>query len=323
MDAKITKKRLSAMLSYDWLKIVGTAAAVIVVWLLIFQMTATRIMPSQQFVVVNYSSNLMLDDEFNNHFYDSKDILSHDIIEMEALDMVTNPAANEVFQARVELGDFDAMFISQQGDENTLVKNDDENAPKEYGRTYLETFLCAYRFRAYDLDLAAENNYFAQLESYLAPYYNDQGDLNAQKVGEDFRARVKRMKDKRYKTEEKIQEGIATDIDRIQKYKTSLDLFYEYLEKGYISLQATTHTPDESYNYEWTATCAINICPSTTTEEAKAAIAKLVRYQTEDEKVSAENMCVVLFNGEEKEAAYRFEGLVYVMNLVEGAVNNK
>ncbi len=46
MDAKITKKRLGAMLSYDWLKIVGVAAAIIVVWMLIFQMTATRIMPS-------------------------------------------------------------------------------------------------------------------------------------------------------------------------------------------------------------------------------------------------------------------------------------
>ncbi len=252
--------------------------------------------------------------------------MSGDVIELEALDMATNPAANEVFQARVELGDFDAMFISQQGDENTLVENEDENAPKEYERTYLETFLRAYRYRAANLDLSAENNYFVQLEGYLAPYYNENGDLNAQKVGEDFRARAKRMKDKRYKTEEKIQEGIAIDIDRIQKYKSALDLFYEYLEKGYISLEKTEYVSlneDGSTAYEINGTYAINICPTTTTDSAKAALAKLVRYQTEEEKVSAENMCVVFFNGEEKETAYRFEGLIYVMNLVESAVNSK
>ena len=36
MDAKITKTRLAQMLSYDWLKIVGCALAVIFVWVLIF-----------------------------------------------------------------------------------------------------------------------------------------------------------------------------------------------------------------------------------------------------------------------------------------------
>ena len=60
MDAKITKLRLSRMLSYDWLKIIGAAAAVIIVWVLIFTMTATRITSAQTFTVHNYLGNISL-----------------------------------------------------------------------------------------------------------------------------------------------------------------------------------------------------------------------------------------------------------------------
>ena len=65
MDAKITKLRLSRMLSYDWLKIVGTAVGVIIVWVLIFTMTATRITPAQTFTIANYLGNNAMSTEFN------------------------------------------------------------------------------------------------------------------------------------------------------------------------------------------------------------------------------------------------------------------
>ena len=68
MDAKITKLRLSRMLSYDWLKIIGTAAAAIVVWVLIFTMTATAITPAQTFTVGNYLGNVTFSDEFSKAF---------------------------------------------------------------------------------------------------------------------------------------------------------------------------------------------------------------------------------------------------------------
>ena len=60
MDAKITKQRLSHLLSYDWLKIVGLIAVAILVWSLIFTMTATRITAAQQFTVINYTGNAAL-----------------------------------------------------------------------------------------------------------------------------------------------------------------------------------------------------------------------------------------------------------------------
>lgn len=323
MDAKITKQRLNRMLSYDWLKIVGLAVGIIFFWLLIFQFSATRVMQSQRFVAINYTGNMMLSNDYNTHFskvYTDK-VFTGDVIETEVIDMPTNEAYNEVFQARIQLGEFDVVFASQQGDERTLIANEDKDAPKEYGRTYLETLLSGYRYTMYNLDLEAEDNYFAQLANYLDPYFNEAGEINEKKVEEDFRARAKRMKDKRYKKEEKIQEGIKIDIDRIQKYKNALVTFYDYLDKEYIALAEVSHTAEGEYDYDWTGTYALNLCPSTTTDTAKTAMAKLLRYSVEENKVSAENMCICFFDGEEEEVAYRFEGLVYAMDLVKTAVN--
>ena len=54
MDAKITKTRLGLLLSYDWIKIVGSWVAVVLLWLLIFTMTATRATTGQSFELYAY-----------------------------------------------------------------------------------------------------------------------------------------------------------------------------------------------------------------------------------------------------------------------------
>ena len=54
MDAKITKKRLSEMLQYDWIKILGVIVAAIIVWELIFTMTAVRVSNGQNFKIYYY-----------------------------------------------------------------------------------------------------------------------------------------------------------------------------------------------------------------------------------------------------------------------------
>ena len=64
MDSKITKKRLSLMLSYDWVKIILTIAGLIVVWAFIFSATSTKITAAQQFSVYNYRGNNNLSREF-------------------------------------------------------------------------------------------------------------------------------------------------------------------------------------------------------------------------------------------------------------------
>ena len=140
MDAKITKLRLSRMLAYDWLKIIGTAAAVIIVWVLIFTMTATRITPAQTFTVANYIGNNGLTSggfskSINQAF--SNNVFTGEVMEFTTVDLTTaGDIAGQLLEARVTTNEGDVMFVSQQPNPDTAytVQTTDEN-----GQTVEET----------------------------------------------------------------------------------------------------------------------------------------------------------------------------------------
>ena len=199
MDAKITKLRLSRMLSYDWLKIVGTAAAVIIVWVLIFTMTATRITPAQTFTVANYLGNNTLSSGFTKAFNNAyaNSVFTGEIIEFGVVDLTTaGDYAGQVLEARVTTEEGDVMFVSQQPNPDTAytVQTTNENGETvdetKYGHTYLESFLAGYRWNLHDLNLENENSFFKQMERYLNKYYangyTDASSLDEKKVEEDF-----------------------------------------------------------------------------------------------------------------------------------------
>ena len=335
MDAKITKLRLSRMLSYDWLKIVGTAAAVIIVWVLIFTMTATRITPAQTFTVANYLGNNSLSTNFNKSINSafSGDVFTGEVMDFTSIDLPTaGGVAGQLLEARITTDEGDVMFVSQQPNPDTAytVQTTDENGQTveetKYGHTYLETFLAGYRWNVHNLDLDDENSFFRQMERYLNEYYTngytDANSLDEKKVEDAFRARIKHTKDKRYKTEETIQQGIDEAIDRMQKYQKALVAFYGYLDEGLVSLTKTNYTLMDGEQYPFEGVYSINLCPDT---ERMGKLADVVGYSvthvTEDGEEtyvnSAKDMNVCLFdlNGEEEE--FRYEALLYVVHLIE------
>ena len=336
MDAKITKLRLSRMLAYDWLKIIGTAAAVIVVWILIFTMTATRITPAQNFTVCNYIGNNALSTEFNKAYsnaYKNK-VFTGEVLEFGTVDLTTaGDYAGQVLEARMTTDEGDVMFVSQQPNPQTAytvsTTNENGEAVEEtkYGHTYLETFLSGYRWNVHNLSLEDEDSFFNQMERYLNQYYTngytDENSLDEKKIEEDFLARIKRTKDKRYKKQADIQKGLNESIERIKKYQKALIAFYKYLkEDKIISLTKTNYVLMEDEEYAFEGTYSINLCPDTSTMGKLSSIVSYPTvYTTEDgeEQVttSAENMNICLLNLNGKEEEFRYEALLYVVDLIE------
>lgn len=343
MDAKITKLRLSRMLSYDWLKIVGTAAAVIILWILIFNMTATRITSAQHFGVCNYTGNASLSNDFNTSYskaYQNK-AFSGEVLELGTADMpASGDVGSDVLQARMSVGECDVMFVSQQWAPNSaytqeVVDSVTGETKKEtyYNYTYLQEFLSGYRFYLHDLSLDGEKSFFKQMENYLNKYYTngyeDEASLNLAKVEEDFLARIERTKDKRYKKQAQIDQGLAESIDRIKKYRTALISFYNYLEEGVVTLTETTYEATESNDYSFTGTYSINLCPSSDTEGRMSTLAPIMGYTTyvTDEETgeskeirTAKDMNVCLFNLNGDEEEFRYEGLLYIVYLIDSCV---
>ncbi len=330
MDAKITKKRLSEMLSYDWLKIIGTAAALIFVWVLVFTMTATRVQPSQQFIVANYMGNVsvtsQLDAALQGDLENGK--FSHEVMEVETVDLaLSSDTAYQLLEARIATKELDLMFVSQEGDPNTAYQAQAEDGSyyDAYKRTYLESFAYSRSYSLHNVE-----TYLAQMESFLKSYYTDYTNpstLNVRKVENDFRARIKENKDKRYKKEAQIQAGIEGEKERMEKYRVAYLTFQGYLASGVVELVPITCVADDTGEVIFENTpYAINICPTGAPQAQK--LSSLVGYSKSyaDENgqwqttVSAENMSVCLFDLSKDGEVFRYEGLIYVTNLLNSVL---
>lgn len=327
MDAKITKKRLSSMLSYDWLKIIGFAVALIMFWSLLFTVSGTRVRPSQQFSVLNHKANLMFEStEFYSHYNTilDKDVFSYEVLETTLTDIAETPDMEAtLFEARFAISEADVMFISNLDDPDTETK--DENGVVSYERTYMQSFVQTWMPYVADLDLQSETGLFKELENYLSNFYADwknESTLDEKKVEEAFRLRFEQTKDKRFRRAERMQQGILDEIERIEKYRDALQNFYFYLDMGYISMTKIEVQAPDSWGDKVFTKYAINLCPNV---ETMGNLKEIACYQQayQDENgdtryaTTAENMHLFVFAFSSVESIYKYESLLYVDYLVK------
>lgn len=319
MDAKITKQRLSRLLSYDWIKIVALCLAAILVWSLVFTMTATKITASQQFTVFNYTYNGGFKDSFYSHYgkiFRDK-TFSYEVIETNQQDLATSGEENAytLLEARLGTSEGDVMFIPHIDDPATKIEPTEEGGEVTYQYKHTEVFFNGWYYYVADID-----KYLASLQQYLNGYYEN-GVLNEQKVIQDFDARIKRNKDKRFRKAKDIESGRGAEIDRIQKYAAALAQFNGYLQSGLIELvnlevKAKDGTVIRSGNY------AVNLCPD---KEKMGNLKNIAYYNVDGDgvKESAENMCVMFFDLKDVEDTFEYESLLYVNAVIESSRTDK
>ncbi len=336
MDAKITKTRLNRMLSYDWLGIVGAVAGAIIVWMLVFTMTATRIKSSQDFTVANYMGNISVTERLQNALETAhkEKVFSYEVIEYGTEDLVVaGDQASQVLQARTTTYELDVMLISTQADVKTSYEAEKEDGSKEtaYRHTYLETFVRNYMYGLHNLDMSSDDNYFKNMENYLNEYftegYQNLDSLDGEKVEKAFRSRLRLKKDKRYKTEKQIQKAIEGEKERLCKYSVALSSFYTYLEQGYVSLTETQYIDETTGENVLPdkGVYSINLCPDVS---KMGKLSEFTGYMTtytdengeEKTTVSAKDMQICLFDSNGKGEDFRYEGLVYVVDLIERVI---
>ncbi len=330
MDAKITKQRLGRMLSYDWLKIVATIAAVIFAWAVIFTTTATRITAAQKFTVVNYTGNVILE---RTNFYNayeksfSDGVFSHEVLELSQLDVTAEEKyASALMLTRTSIAEGDVILVADIPDPKASYEKDGQTLHD----SYLQSFVRQYGQMLYDLDPNAEDGFFKKMERYLNAYYTGgdytSGTLNEDAVEKDFRARIKKNKDKRYKKEAQIEQGIAGDVERIEKYSAALTEFYRYLNGGVIELTNTQVLDHGNGEVLLEGVYSINLCP---VGSAMGALSSVFAYEktvinqetgASQKLLTAENMNVAFFDFDKVEEGFAYESLLYVNYLVRSAL---
>lgn len=341
MDAKITKTRLARMLSYDWMKIVGVAAAFILVWVLIFTMTATRITPAQQFTVFNYYANAGLTDKFYSLYSNtlSKGAFSYEVIELNENDLATSGEENAytLMESRFATDEGDIMFVPHIGDKD-FAQEDDETGETVYEYTYAEAFFNRWFPYVYELYKEDETTgelvggYFYDMEQFVIEYFGENwetGELNKAKAEQDFRARVKKNKDKRFKKESEIAQGVLDEYDRLTKYRNALIEFYGYLHDGVVEF-TTLELYGEDDEVLRLGNYALNICPDE--ENSGSTLSDYIYYRTSVEVVdengettkknknSAQDMQAVFLKMKGMEDSFEYETLLFVNALIAASL---
>ena len=324
MDAKITKIRLSRMFSYDWIKMVLFSGVAILVWSLIFTMTATRITPAQQFSVFNYAGNLTLSTKFYDSFGKAfnNGVFSYEVMDTTTNDLTTSKEyLHTIMESRLTTNEGDVLYVSMENDPDSEYVDGEETKYLSYYQTFLQRW-CYYLKR-----LDGENGYFAELKAYLNTFYTD-GYENADSLNKDlveytFRARIKENKDKRFKKENQIAKGVQDEIARIQSYRDALVNFYTYLDAGYVSFTEGKVSSGKEGEYIINGIYAINICPNTDTMGKVQEYISYYKTYTDENgktqyKTTAENMQVVFFDVlPDSQQIFMGENLLYLNNVIE------
>ena len=326
MDAKITKERISRMLSYDWLKIIGLCVAAIFFWTLVFTVSATRITTAQQFTVINYFGNAgMVNTSFSKDFTKAFNdgLFSYEVIDISEVDVGGNAEMGAtLMQTRVATEEGDVVFVPDLTDAGSEYEINGE----KYQDTYLQNLVRNYGWNLENLDRKQAGSFFNRLEAFLNEYYGNYAEenatLNTEKVKQDFLARVAKNKDKRFKTDAQKEKGIRDEIKRVEKYRNALIEFDGYLESGLVQLTATQVRNIETGELSESKVYSINICPN---PEKMPNLIKIAGYWVEvlneagekqSDKLSALNMNVAIMRFEGMEGTFEFESLLYINHVI-------
>ncbi len=273
MDARITKKRLGHMLSYDWLKIVALAAGVVILWVLLFQMLATRATIGQTFYIYSYYDTTIRNEKVNElSNLKEKGALSYDVLEVTDSALSNNEYLSQMLAAYMAAQQGDVFFITDiptENDDETKAESSEGIAASDVKYTNWQSFVSGYasafaRLGNEDMKDTENDNkayYFDELEIYLNKFYSGDfkdGDLDETAVETTFRSRMK--KDKRYKTEKQIKSGIADEITRIENLKKSYERVKKALDANIISKKYTKIANDSNGDgiiteNEWLTVC--------------------------------------------------------------------
>lgn len=203
MDNKITKSRLTNLLSYDWVKIVAFIVAVCFVWVLAFTIGAPRASVGQVFGLLTYAPDFETAKSESRLLYEAKEkgVFSFDILDFNTRSIQKDYYSTLMMAANsVQEGD---IFITSDF-EDTRAKNESP----------MRSFVDSFYGSAYDLDslIKAAKDY--ALKNGIE--YND-GVYSCNKTVTDSVFSLRMQKDPRFRDKKSARyaEGEESEAKRI------------------------------------------------------------------------------------------------------------
>ncbi len=318
MDSRITKKRLSEMLQYDWIKIIVTIVAAILVWELIFTTAGVRLTAGQQFKIYYYYTLSSGGADDVSDFIAEKVDFSYDVI-TRSTENLTSDYASTVLSARVTVAEGDIMFADNvithydKTDEGYESKTQDSR----YDKSNMYALVDGYDF--YDYQTLAKD-----ARSYLESF-KENGEFSDTLIEENFAKRMK--KDNRFRKADKYAEGLAQEKERIyrlekevcafewliENYKDT-ELFFKYTKYQYSCFYNGNEDYIEWYNQQSEGCYAINAgyLDKEEIRKDKKSITEIMCIASGDNVGKATDVAVMVFDFKKKQPDLQYETIVFL-----------
>lgn len=322
MDNRITKKRLSDFLAYEWIMLLVVIVAAIVVLELVFTVSAARLTAGQEFKYY-YDINLYEPYGDGNTFYDVLGVdlsengktFSYDVLKV---DTETLNESYDVLSVRLSVQEGDAIFTSSY--------EDAEKGVQSRAKTLIDGY------SVYDFE-----RLLSDAKSYLSGFTVDGGDIysvedyDTEKIAKHFDERMK--KDNRFRTEEQKAAGRILETERIKMLALNTRDFEKILtvgkEKGlfftYTKYEQTMATTDKKEQYEKAyerelaerkdAIYGLNLNALTysATAENKKDASRYFKLSGND---TAENVVLLVFDFLKEQPDLQFETISFIDTIV-------
>ncbi len=331
MENKLTKKRLSDFLSYEWIFMIIIAVCAILGWELIYHVSSVQLTTGQTFkyyydeTVVSVSNNEFIKELINRQTF------SYDVIRLntEMLD-----SENNVLASRLTIQEGDVIFTDVKGIGKTETVNQVERPVAVRAKSYVDSF----SFKMYALDDMLED-----AKNYLKDnFIKDGQEIDASKVDDiidevklerTFRQRMKG--DNRFRNEDQIKKGIEAERGRIKKLIANVDYFekfindpanqdalFKYTRFEQTYNRATTDASKEQYQ-EWMSQekekiYGINIGALDEMGDGVDAtkILQLRKPENEGDKLS-KNVVLMVFDFKTYQPHLQYESLSFVCSTIQ------
>lgn len=270
MDARITKSRLSNLLSYDWIKILVAIVVAVLGLVAFFTTIKTRPGRIHTFTVYGYAG--IYSGTFANQAERDllEGVLSYDILKADFESFGEDEYSDVAYAARRSSGTGNVMFTTTN--------------PGEGGESVLQN-VAGGELTEIALDV---EQYLSDCEQYLIRFFGENWRTAEVDVAEAKQCFLKRNgKDNRYRfSAEKREQGVKDECARLEKLREDYLAVLESFQDGTLEY---SEVKDESGNLRKNGISLKNL----------AGVNRLFYYYEEESKaVSTANLCMILFRND-------------------------
>ena len=327
MDNRVTRKRLSDFLAYEWIFVIIICVLSIVVWELVYMVGEVRLTVGQNFKFY-YDQTI---DNKDGKLYSliSDKSISYDIL---SLDYELLSEKYNVLSSRLVLKEGDILITDCKQD-YTQPEDGSQPQPLQVRLKSAVDNLYGYSFNQMLIDAQTylRDNFIKDDKKAVAFDGCDYDNLDQDKIALVFRNRMK--KDNRFRTEVQIQNGIELEKGRVQKlYKEVIDfqkllslkdskpdLFFIYT-KGEQNLQFADDRDKPYYQSivknEENSNRKNNIYALKVNALATQGKTDPSTYFTMNDKQSAEDVCIMAFNFRSAQPHLQYECICFINTIV-------